>query len=171
MNERDKGLRKRVVEHLRFAVEVSQKVARIRNLFKLKLSEHPLTTWSPTINDFRRREIYAYEGYKLRGEFGVGDLVGSYDLTLYADGTDLANSQIEVFGSVGGVGQFKYELPPVANIMRFNRSELDELLVKINYLESLLKLIGLLPDEQVDSEEDPGRVIHLRSPRNPRVVE
>mgnify|MGYP001579902189 FL=1 len=171
MNKDETELRRRVAENLRFVEQLSQRVGRIRELFEAKLSEHPLTTWSPTINDFRRREIYAYEGYKLRGKFIVGDLVGSYNLMLYADGTDLANSQIEVSGTVSGVDQIKYELPPVANIMRFDRSDLDELLVEVSYIESLLKLIGLIPDEQVDSEEDPGRVIHLRSPRNPRVVE
>lgn len=67
MNKDETELRRRVAENLRFVEQLSQRVGRIRELFEAKLSEHPLTTWSPTINDFRRREIYAYEGYKLRG--------------------------------------------------------------------------------------------------------
>lgn len=156
MNSGNEALRRRVLENLGFATGISRKTGMIRELFEAKLREHPLTTWSPTFRDPKRREVYAYGGYRLRGEFGVGDFVGSYDLMLYADGTDLANSQIEVFGTVDGVGQIKFELPFVASIMKLDRSGLDELLAKINYLESILEMVGLLPGEKVDSEENEG---------------
>lgn len=184
MNQKEKTLREEMAENLRFAEQLSQRVGKIRDLFEERLKENPLYYWDPSIRDLRRQKLLGYGMYKLEGEFEFVALPqqgkflpsapevchGRYELALFTDGTSLRDSRIEVCGTVDGYGPVKYVLLPVEDIKERNRVGLEKLLVKIDRLESLLKLIGLLPDEQVDSEEDLGRVIHLRSPRNPREI-
>jgi len=154
-------MRRRIVETLCFAIEMGRKVGRIRDLFEAELKKRPLTTWSPTLSDLRRRELYGYERCNLEGEFKVSmpqdnarsfaageEYGGRYDLTVGSDGTDLPESQLWIDMALDGGDHFEYVLPPVASIRRYDQSDLNELLVKINYLEALLKLIGLLPDEE-----------------------
>lgn len=184
MNETEEALRRRVAENLRLAEQLSQRVGRIRDLFEERLKEHPLYYWNPSIRNLRRQELWGYGIGELEGEFEFVALPqqgqfmpstpevcrGDYDLTVFIDGTSLRNGRIEVHGTVGGYGPIDYVLPPVEDIKGKDQAELKNLLVEIDSLESLLKLIGLLSDWEVDSEEDSGRVIHLRSPRNPREI-
>lgn len=167
MNENGEALRRNVAENLRFAEQVGRKVARIRDLFEERLKEHPLYFWSPSLEDFWRQELHGYGICKLEGEYefvalpqkGQYTLLtpevcrGDYDLTVFIDGTSLRNGRIEVRGTVGGYGPIGYVLPPVEDVREGGKVELRNLLEKIDRLESLLELIGLLSDGEVDPEE------------------
>ena len=162
MNEQERALRERVAENLRYAERLGQRVGRIRSLFEAKLSEHPLTIWSPVWGDLGRKEIWGYGTCKLEGEYSFVELPqkgqyvpttpevshGRYDLTVSSDGSDLANSPLGVFGTIEGYGYMEYLLPPTSHVGGLSRQEMDNLWARINYLESLLKLIGLLSDEE-----------------------
>lgn len=168
MNKNEVTLRRTVTENLRFAEQVGRKVAKIRDLFEERLKENPLYFWNPSLKDFRRQELYGYGRCKLEGEFEFvvlpqdGQYVpsapevshGRYNLILVTEGTSLRDNRIDVSGTVDGYGSIDdYALPPVKDIRGMSRVELENLLLKIDHLETLLKLIGLLSDGEVDPEE------------------
>jgi hypothetical protein len=156
----------------------------IRGVLEERLVRHP---WYESIGQGTDGMLEGF-GCNLIGEFEVqmtvGDFGGEYNLRLSAGYPGrlinedplaaLIGRNIAITGYATGFGSIDYVLVALSSIKRLDRDGLLGLQDRLTEVEFLLKTIGLISAEEVDSEEDPegisGKVIKIRRPKRVREI-